>query len=85
MTLRLELASLLAGFDVERVRRERDEAVSLAATVRHILKESVCGELNLDEANDVIDIAWVYAVRFLESLPIGAVDSARKRLSKGGA
>ncbi len=76
MSLRHELASLLAGFDVERVRRERDEAVyalgCLVADVPPTLSAR-CHE------------SLLAASLFIDRLPIGAVDAARKRLAKGGA
>jgi hypothetical protein len=82
MTLRLELASLLAGFDVERVRRERDEAIDLLDDLRFGAPCLPDDHLNYyDERNTFAR----QVDRFLARLPVGAVDSARKRLAKGGA
>lgn len=80
MTLRFELASLLAGFDVERVRRERDTAIDLLHDYRSLSVPVKVGEYEQRIRIDLDNI-----IVFLDTLPIGAVDAARKRLAKGGA
>jgi hypothetical protein len=77
MTLRLELASLLAGFDVEMVRRERDEAIALLDEYR-----SLSVPVKIANYEQRIRIDLTRANEFLDTLPIGAVDAARARLAK---
>lgn len=70
MSIRHELASLLAGFDVETLRRERDEAIDLLALV---------DVSDIDDGFQWISVSCSVA-RFINTLPIGAVDAARARL-----
>lgn len=77
MSLRHQLASLLVGYDVERFRREHDEAlvrlgdlIDTADTVRG----SEIIVIDFDAYHD--------AIRFLDTIPVGAVARARERLAK---
>jgi len=76
VSLRHDLASLLVGYDVERFRREHDEALDLLSRVvtRGHGWSVWTPTFSATAGYDVIS--------FLDSLPIGAVKRARERLAR---
>ena len=75
-SLRHQIASLLVGYDVERHRREHDEAIDLLSKVvtRGHGWSAWTPSFSVTAGYDVIS--------FLDRLPLGAVKRARERLAE---